>query len=439
MSLIKDLALSKELSGSEITFMDINEERLNAVFSLAKRFSKEVKSVLSIKKTTNLDVAVKDANFVINVAFAGGYDNLGLIIETAEKHGYYRGIDATEWNMVNNYNIYTGYKQYLIALNIAKRMEELAPEGWLLQVANPLLELTTMLLRKTKVKVVGFCHGFQGYKDIARVCGLNLNKIEFQVVGLNHDIWLTYLAQEGEDVYPYIDEWLKKDAEKFWDTNILDVWKEHLSRAAADMYKRYGLYPVGDTARSGTWIYHNDLKTKQKWYGPIGGVDSEIGWIIRQLRYKSQLKKFYNMANNANISLSQTLGLSKSREQFVDFIDSIINNVEHRLILNIRNNGVIPNIPNDVAIEIPVYVSKNKFRPEQIKKLPKTIVKFALIPRWEKMEWALAAFDSLLEGGKSAYKEMLVNILINDPRTTSIEQVTTTIDALMDLPYFKEL
>lgn len=437
-ALIKDLALTKSISGSKVTLMDISEERLNAAFNIARRYAKEVGSALVIEKTLDVVEAIRGSDFVINVAFAGGYHNLELMIETAEKHGYYRGIDATDWNMVNNYNIYTCYKQYQIALNIARTMEEYAPDGWLLQVANPLLEVTTMLLRKTRVKVVGFCHGFHGYAELARVCGLDPDKLEFQVAGLNHDIWLTSLTQEGEDAYRYIDEWLEKDAENFWKTHILDLWEEQLSRAAADMYRRYGLYPIGDTCRSGTWVYHKDLKTKQRWYGPIGGVDSEIGWILRRLRYRSQLERFYRMANDPTVSVSRELGVTRSGEQFVDFIDSVTNGVERRLILNVRNNGVIPSIPADVAVEVPVYVSKETLRPEPIKNLPSSVVKFALIPRWERMEWALEAFDALSEGGKQAYREALVNILLADPRTSSLEQAISTVDALLKLPYYRD-
>ena len=204
------------------------------------------------------------------------------------------------------------------------------------------------------------------------------------------------------------------------------------------MYRRYGLYPIGDTCRSGTWVYHKDLKTKQRWYGPIGGVDSEIGWILRRLRYRSQLERFYRMANDPTVSVSRELGLTRSGEQFVDFIDSVTNGVERRLILNVRNNGMIPGIPADVAVEVPVYVSKERFRPEPIKNLPSSVVKFALIPRWERMEWALEAFDALSEGGKQAYREALVNILLADPRTSSLEQAISTVDALLKLPYYRD-
>jgi alpha-galactosidase len=380
--------------------------------------------------------AIRGSDFVINSAFADGYDGLGHMIEEAEKYGYYRGLDATEWNMVNNYTIYTGHKQYRIALGIARTMEEVAPDGWLLEAANPLFEITTMLLRKTKVKAIGFCHGFHGYAGLARLVGItDPEHLNFQVAGLNHDVWLTRLKRGDDDVYPMIDEWLSKKAEGFWSSYVLDVWEEQLSRAASDMYHRYGLYPIGDTTRSGPWAYHKDLKTKQKWYGPVGGVDSEIGWTIRLLRNRRNLDRLFNLAMKPEGSLLKELPPVKSGEQFADFIDCVSNGAEKRMILNVRNDGAIPCIPDDIAVEIPVKVSGARMTYETLERIPRSVQKFALIPRWERMEWALEAFDALQEGGVTGYREALANILMTDARTHSTEQVSSVLESVMSLPY----
>ena len=52
----------------------------------------------------------------------------------------------------------------------------------------------------------------------------------------------------------------KSTWEEYRPINEFDI---DLSRAAIDMYRLYGLLPVGDTVRGGSWKYHYDLKTKQ--------------------------------------------------------------------------------------------------------------------------------------------------------------------------------
>ncbi|HPC78433.1 MAG TPA: alpha-glucosidase/alpha-galactosidase, partial [bacterium] len=63
MSLIQDFALTKGLSGCTVTFMDINQDRLNMVYSLASRYIKELDMDLNLEKTTSREEAIREADF----------------------------------------------------------------------------------------------------------------------------------------------------------------------------------------------------------------------------------------------------------------------------------------------------------------------------------------------------------------------------------------
>ena len=54
LGLVKDLCLTENLSGSHITFMDIDADRLDAVTTMAARFTAEIGSDLSFEQTTGL-------------------------------------------------------------------------------------------------------------------------------------------------------------------------------------------------------------------------------------------------------------------------------------------------------------------------------------------------------------------------------------------------
>ncbi|MEM2795393.1 MAG: hypothetical protein QXY49_06030, partial [Thermofilaceae archaeon] len=76
LNLIKDLVLTPNLYGATLTLMDVNVERLNAVYSLLNLFAKETDAKLIIEKTTDRKKALEDADFVINTALAAGHDRL---------------------------------------------------------------------------------------------------------------------------------------------------------------------------------------------------------------------------------------------------------------------------------------------------------------------------------------------------------------------------
>ncbi|MEM3716350.1 MAG: alpha-glucosidase/alpha-galactosidase [Candidatus Bathyarchaeia archaeon] len=434
-TLIRDLSLMKSLWGSTITLMDINVERLEAIYSLAKRYTSEVGADLKIEKTMSLQEAVKDSNFVINTALAGGHSYYEKMREVCEKHGYYRGINSVEWNMVSDYHTIWGYYQFKLMMDVARAIEDLSPDAWLLLLANPVFEGTTLLSRKTKVNVIGLCHGHLGYQEIAETLGLKLGDADFEAIGFNHVIWLTKFTYKGGDAYPLLDEWITKNAEKYWrrwrrkQRNPFDI---QMSPAAVDMYRRYGLFPVGDTVRGGTWKYHWNLRTKKRWFGPTGGPDSEIGWKIYLEGHEKRLNQIISVLHNAKIPLTEILPPKMSRESVVPIISSIANDEEGLYQVNILNKGVISGIPDDVAVEVPAKVDGKGVHRVQVSSLPKKIMNYVMYPRMMRMEWALEAF---LEGGR----DLLFDWLIIDPRTKSTKQVEETISDLLSLPENMEM
>ncbi len=111
----------------------------------------------------SLDEAIEATDFIINTAYPypedleDGYQRWEIITEIGEKHGYYRGIDSQEFNMVSTYSyLICSYPDIKLALDIANKMKELAPKAWLMQTANPVFEITQIVKDKTQINIVGF-------------------------------------------------------------------------------------------------------------------------------------------------------------------------------------------------------------------------------------------------------------------------------------------
>ena len=68
LGLVKDLCLTKGLAGSEVHFMDINEERLDIGYRLGQRYAEDLGADLRFKYTSDRGEALQDANFVIDTA-----------------------------------------------------------------------------------------------------------------------------------------------------------------------------------------------------------------------------------------------------------------------------------------------------------------------------------------------------------------------------------
>ena len=481
-TIVIDLLINKNLRNLDIWLMDISDDRLNLIYGFAKRYAEELKSDAEIHKTKDRIEAIRDADFVINSAMAGGHWYYERMRQVSEEHGYYRGINSVEWNMVSDYHTIWGYYQFKLALSIARDIEEHAPDAWFIDVANPVFELTTLINRKTKIKMIGLCHGHMGFikavealgimlaeeklgQDINKACAarrpecaaaifkaLDINELEVEMSGFNHVIWLSKFKYKGENAYPYIDQWVEKKAEEYWKT-----WREYtvspfdvdLSPAAVDMYKTYRLLPIGDTVRGGTWKYHWDLKTKQKWYGPYGGPDSEIGWAMYLAHLRINLDSLERAVADTSTPLTSRYPPKPSGESLVEIIEAIANDnpkesynlqlpipgappIPVPIEVNVPNMGALPGVPDNVAVEMPVKIDGKGVHRKQLTPLPRKVMNQVILPRMMRMEWALEAF---LEGGR----DHLTNWLMYDPRTNSTKQVEETIDALLALPENKEM
>lgn len=445
IKLVGDLAAQKKLHGSNLVLMDIDEEKLRATHILVRKYLGELGADFQVESTKSLEKALEGADFVINTALAraegheDGYVQYEIIREIGEKHGYYRGIDNDALNMVSDYYTLTNYNHLKMSLDIARTVERIAPNAWVLQTANPVFEITQLIKRLTKVKIVGLCHGYAHVFNIAKTVGLDVDKLDWQVAGVNHAIFLNRFRYDGKNAYPILDEWIEKNAKNYRPKN---PWDLDFSPAAIDMYKFYGMYPIGDTVRSGSWKYHFDLETKKKWYGEYGGIDNEVERPKFYEQLRQTRKKLVQLAKEVEKDPSIRLTESwpevfrsdgESVEQHALFINAIVNGEKTRLVLNVENNGTIVNVPDDVVVEVPVIVDEEGLHPEKIDPpLTERILKFYLLPRILKMEWALEAFIS-------GDRRVLEEILLRDVRTKSYEQVRAVLDEILNLPFNEEM
>ncbi len=455
--LVNDLCKESNLAGSLVSLMDVDEQRLKTIYELGVRYTRELGAKLTIEQTSELEKAIADADFVINTALVGGHHWMEVIRQIGEANGYYRGIDSQEFNMVSDYNTLSNFNQLEFFIKIGHTVAKLAPNAWLLQTANPVFEGTTLIARETNAKVVGFCDGSHRVFDVIEKLGLPSHEVDWQVAGFNHAIWLNRFNYKGSNAYSLLDQWIERHAKDWKPSNPFD---DYFSPVAIDMYKFYGLFPIGDTVRNGSWKYNRDLATKQQWYGqPWGGPDSELGWNWYNNKLRVTMNLLEKIANDNKFRLTDRHSyevlfakldfqdellseLKKLAEILADpertsenlphvpFISALTGGQKARLILNVLNTPrIINDIPEDVVVEVPVQVDSDGVHAEQVNPpLPKRITRFYLYPRMVRMELSLEAFIT-------GDIRILEEVLERDPRTRSSKQVKKVLDEIMALPF----
>jgi len=426
LNLVRDLCVTEGLHGSQVWFMDPDEQRLGIVHRLASRYAAELGVDLAFERTTSREQALDGADFVINTALVGGHDHQEAMRALSERHGYYRGLT------------FSNFLQFGLMLDVARDMERLCPGAWLVQSGNPVFEGCTLMTRETGVKVVGLCHGHYGYRRIAQVLGLHVERVTFEATGFNHWIWMTRFEYDGEDAYPLLDEWIETKAEEFWATHKPHYGDNQMSRAAIHQYRLYGLMPIGDTPRKGGWWYHLDLESKQRWYGHLGGFDSEIGWAQYLQDLERRLESLRRVAGAADARVTEAFPPTRSGEQVVPIMDALANDEARVFQVNVPNYGQLgalgagpgaagAGIPDDVVVEIPALVNRSGIHGRVTRQLPRNLMLEAMLPRlWEAEMW--------IEAFVTGDRRLLLRLVLEDHRTRSLEQAEGLLDALMAMP-----
>ena len=206
-NVLGDAMLTSSLQDAEIALYDIDENRLKESELMLQTINKNSnQNRAKIQSFSDRKEALKDANFVINAIQVGAYKPSTVIdFEIPKKYGLQQTIGDT----TGIGGIFRGLRTLPVMFDIAKDMEEVCPDAWLLNYTNPMAILTMGMLKATKIKTVGLCHSVQvcvpelfehlGIKD-----QYNLDEFQWKIAGINHMAWLLEINRNGEDFYPEI-------------------------------------------------------------------------------------------------------------------------------------------------------------------------------------------------------------------------------------------
>jgi len=444
VGLIHDICLTPSLHDCAISFMDVNPERLDISYALCTRYAREMGINLKIEKTLDRHTSLKNADFVITIALVDGARRLEEGWRAALKLGYkWPG----SYHILYDEPFWLNFYQLRLFESITRDILELCPNAWHLLVSNPVLAATTYLQRKyPQCKMVGLCHGFSAVNEMPKVLGLAEGGLTCEIPGVNHFVWLTHCYHNGQDVFPMIDKWLEHDAEAYWAkkaNDLDDAMRQSqttiplcgpMSPKSMDIYRKFGVIPIGDTANwtgaSWPWWYHSSGEVENAWR-----VESEAPWFRYIETIKNTPKRYEKMLSDTSKKLAQQIkiGSGLTGEPMIPIVESISNDVPRSIIVNTLNcNEYVAGIPVDFEVEIPALVSKRGIQGIKTTGLPKPIIAHILRDRVAPVDMELAAYAQ-------GSRELLVQLVLMDKWTQSLEHANDLLDAIFELPYHREL
>jgi alpha-galactosidase/6-phospho-beta-glucosidase family protein len=200
----RQFILSEKLKNINLTLMDIDPDALDLIGTVAKRFNKAQGNRIKLTTTTNLESALKGADFVITSISTGRLPAMRHDLEIPEKYGILHTVGDTVgpggWmRAVRNIPVFQGF---------GEKISKICPDAWLINVSNPLTPLTRVAQRNFGIKTIGMCPGVEGVVScLVRMAGKgDATRIDFTVTGIDHGSWFTRVYADGVDVLARIKE-----------------------------------------------------------------------------------------------------------------------------------------------------------------------------------------------------------------------------------------
>lgn len=412
-NILGDVLSNPELADSDIALFDIDAERLSTSEIMARRIGMSLGlKGLRISATTNRRAALRDADFVILMMQIGGYKPSTVIdFEIPKQFGLRQTIADT----LGIGGIFRALRTIPVVLDIARDMAEVCPRALMMNYVNPMAMITwAMQEAMPQIAYVGLCHSVQETSGhLARVLGEDIAEIDYRSAGINHVAFFTKFEKRlpgggREDLYPRL-------------------------RAIAQS----GQYPDGDKVRFAVMKHFGHFVTESSEH-----FSEYMPWFIKRdrpdlvaqyqvpldeyiRRCEEQIAEWHSLRAELEDETAP-LAVEKSNEYAAAIIHGMVTGTNRLIYGNLRNNGLIDNLPAAAAVEVPCHVDHNGIQPVRVGSVPPQL---AAIMRSQINVQEMTVLAALT--GK---REHVYHAAMLDPHTAaelSLDEIRALCDALI--------
>ncbi|NVM36420.1 MAG: hypothetical protein HWN81_12550 [Candidatus Lokiarchaeota archaeon] len=413
--MFNDIYLSDVLEGSKIVLHDINEEKLEMIYELLLVENEKRDNKFSLERTTDRIKALNGADFIINSIEVG--DRMELWrqdYEIPRKHGSTQilgecggpGGTFHAWRIIPP------------MVEIVRDAEKICPDAFFINFSNPMSRVCLAIKRSVKnLKFIGLCHqiGFM-VEHLPKMFNKSINELKMKVAGLNHFAFLFGL----EDLS------MRSNLIPSFNLKAMKYFKEHddrfeFSTLTFEVFKKFGYFPyVGDNHLGEYLQFGEEFTNTTDMIDWIDYIDRE-GEIVYE-----KFLKYYKSLKRGKYPKKGILNKIPSGERAVPIIEAIINNENsYENAVNIPNDNIVDNLPQDLILECSATVNKNGVHGVKVGSLPKNI---AALLRIESTIQDLCVEAILKES-----KELAINCLVIDPNVGNFEMAENIFNEMLEL------
>jgi len=422
--LVRDILSFPAFNDATIALMDIDPERLDAIRRACERIVAEGKYAAKIIATQDRKEALMGADGVVTTILQGGCDVWQHDILIPKKYGVDTNVGDTRGP--------SGIFRYLRTINpileIAGDIMKYCPNAVYLNYTNPMAMLCrTVQGVYPELATSGLCHSVQGTASmLAKWIGAKDEEITYTCAGINHQAFYTEFLWNGKDAYPLIRKAI---------TEREEVYNEEIVRN--EMFLALGYYVTessGHNSEYNAWFRKRPDLIEKYCLPGTGWNPGEYAYILKEYRsretsWKDEIDKWFE----------EPLDLNRGHEYAAYIFNAIFGDNEmYKFNGNVRNFGLVDNLPHGCCVEVPVLASKRGLEPIHVGKMP---AQLALLSGT-----SAQIEEMVVEASLAGDKEMVYQAICYDPLTAavcSLREIRSMVDEMFEinkdwLPQFKK-
>jgi alpha-galactosidase len=401
-NVVTDLCGYSELGDLHLALHDISPDRLAFAERLVRQIIAQTGSGAKVTASLRREDALTGAAFVINEIQVGGYDATRLDFDIPARYGVRQTIADT----LGIGGIFRGLRTIPVAVGLAQDMLRCCPDAYLLNYTNPMAMLPWAIYEGTEFsRVYGLCHSVRDtHAFLAGLVGVERSEIDFVTAGFNHQAFVLRFEHAGRSLYPEL-------------AKVIDADAELQRRVRVELFRRFGYFPTESSEHSAEYVpwfmRHDDQIERFRIF-----VGDYLARSEENLRELDEL--------SAQLESGEQLDLEPTGELASQFIYSVLTGAEQEIYVNVRNGGLIANLPANACVEVPCDLGgADGPRPKAVGELP---VQLAALNRT-----FLNVVELTVQAALTGRRDHVYQAALLDPNTSATLTTAQTVAMCDDL------
>jgi alpha-galactosidase len=354
--LIDDIAQTPVLQDADVVLEDIDASRLSRTTAYVEHVARVLAIPLRVRATTDQRDALTGADFVVVNISTGGFRSMVHDIEIPARYGIRQSVGDT----VGPGGISRSLRNIPVLLRVAREMEEVCPDAWLLNLTNPMTTLCRTVTRETGIRTAGLCHELTlTHFYLSLLLDVPFFDIGMTVTGVNHLPVITTVRAGGHDglvqladllenanglseplpewVADALDQKPRADGKPWTKADLLDT-----NRLKVELFERTGALPAAGDRHVAEFF--PGFLTEASSYGKRWGIE------LTSIAEREAWERRYLAELDARLARNE-ISEMPSGEMVHTVIRCLLTGDRADLPLNIPNTGQCPDLPPDVVVE----------------------------------------------------------------------------------------